>query len=253
MAGYGLLGALGGLGDSLQMIGTTMFKTKLAEKLEAQRQENEDKRELAKEERAERRLRSRPDPNQSSFIERDGALFKQSKNAYGEVIDEALASVDEIDKRNYTRAKQKNEIALGELNIEGKGLLNRINAFKAEDADELSDLDLEVKRSMINKNNNQGLAAMIRANKTGSSRSDDDDDEASISDYANLLKKESKDVIEQYQEEDETLTATEVNKIMRYAVEHAVKHDVEPQIALQRILDEKLRLKRKQDASKTKK
>lgn len=91
MADYGLLGALGGLGEGLGQIGMTMFKSQLAEKLEARRQAEEDKRALAKEERAERRLRARPDPDQSSFIERDGALFKQVKNAYGEVIDEALA------------------------------------------------------------------------------------------------------------------------------------------------------------------
>lgn len=238
MADYGLLGALGGLGEGLSMYGQNIYKSQLAEKLEAQRAEQEDKRAQAREDRAERRLRARPDPSQSTFIERDGALFKQVKNAYGEIIDEALASTEDIDKRNYTRAKQKNDLALGEMNVEGKSLLNRINAAKAEDADELSDLELDVKRSTINRNNQQGLAAIIRANKTGSGGADAAEP-ASMNEYASLLKKEAKDVIEQYQEDDDTLTATEVNKITRQAVEEAAKYNIDPSTLLERILQER--------------
>lgn len=238
MADYG---ALMGLGQGLQEVGMTMFKSHLAKKLAAEREAAEEQRIVAREERADRRLRARPDPDQSAFIERDGALFKQVRNAYGEVIDEALASADEIDKRNYTKQKQRNEITLGELNVTGKGLLNQINAAKAADADKLTDLELAVKESMIRKNDSQGQAALIRANKTGSGSGANAGEPASMNEYANLLKKESKDVIAQYKAEDETLTATEINRITRQAVEQAAKYNIEPQILLERMLQERQR------------
>lgn len=233
-----MYGALAGLGQALTEIGMTKYKSTLANKLEAEREAAAEQREIAREERQERRLRSKPDPAQTTYMEKDGALFKQLRNAYGDILDETLASTDEIEKRNYTKQKQKYDLDIQELNLENKGLANKIAQSKAANADKLGALDRAIKESIIRKNDSQGEAAIIRANrpsgsggsKTGSSN------EASISEYANLLKKEAKDVFEQYAEEDDTLTPTQMNKIARAAVEQAVTYGTDPQAALEDIL-----------------
>lgn len=235
MAAYG---ALMGLGNALQEVGMTKFKSTLANKLEQERNDAEEQRLIAREERQERRLRARPDPNQTSYIERDGALFKQQRNAYGDILDEKLASTDEIEKRNYTKQKQKNDLDLAAANLEGRGLANKLAASKANNADALSSLELRVKESQIRKNDLQGQAAMVRANKTGSGKAADENS-ASMSEYANLLKKESKDVIQQYTADDETLTATEVNSLARKAVEEAARFGLDPQQHFERLLRER--------------
>lgn len=239
MAEYG---ALVGLGQALQEVGMTKFKSTLANKLEKERNDAEEQRMIAREERQDRRLRGRPDPSQTSYIERDGALFKQQRNAYGDILDEKLASTDEIEKRNYTKQKQKNDLDLSAANLEGRGLANKLAASKANNADALSALELRVKESQIRKNDKQGDAAVIRANRTGlSSRLSNNTSNASMSEYANLLKKESKDVITQYAADDETLTATEINSLARQAVEESAKYGLDAQQHFERLLRDRAR------------
>lgn len=239
MASAGLLGALGGLGDSLTEVGMTKYKSELAKKLEAEREAKAEERTVAKEQRAERRLRAMPDPAQGTYTEKDGALFYQQRNQFGDILDERLASADEIEKRNYARQQQQNKLKLDDLTMEGKGLLNEVNRAKANSAGQLSALELAVKESQIRKNDAQGNAALIRANKTGSSRSSDDSSTATPSEYAALLKKQAKDIIEQYQAEDDTLTAVEVNNVTRQAVQQAAKFGLDPEELLIQLLDER--------------
>lgn len=233
MADYG---ALAGLGDGLMQLGTSVFKSEMAKKLEADRDAKEEQRLIAKEDRTERRLRSKPDPAQATFVEKDGALFRQQRNAYGEVIDESLASADDIDKRNYAKQKQKNDLALGELSVESKLLGNRLTDTKITSAEGKLGLEQELLRARTQQARDTGTAALIRANKTGSSK------EAAAgtpAEYAALLKKQAKDVIAQYAEEDESLNAVEINRVTRQAVEQAAKYGLDPEELLVQLLDER--------------
>lgn len=237
MADYG---ALAGLGEGLMQFGTSVFKSEMAKKLEADRDAKEEQRTIAKEDRTERRLRAKPDPSQSTFVERDGALFRQQRNVYGDVLDESLASADEIDKRNYTREKQKNELDLARLNVEGKGLTNQFTQTRIDSADSKLGLEQELLRARTEQARKTGDAALLRAANTGKSGRDSDSAATgSMSEYANLLKKEAKDVIAQYAAEDESLTATEINRVTRQAVEQAAKFGLEPQELLEQLLEER--------------
>lgn len=234
MADAGLLGALGGLGEGLMQVGMTQFKSTLAEKLNKQREDTEEERMIAREERADKRLRSRPDPKQQTFIEREGALFRQQRNTYGEVLDESLATPDEIATRNYNQQKRDEDIKKLSLG----------NALTQARTDQLSGkmgLEQDLLRERISTTRKQGDAAMIRANKpSGSSRSADSASAGSVGEYAELLKKQSKDLFKQYAEDDDTLTASEQNDLARQAVTQAAQYGLDPQELLEQLLEERL-------------
>lgn len=239
MADYG---ALAGLGDGLMQLGTTVFKSEMAKKLEADRDSKEEQRLIAREERAERKLRAKPDPNQASFIERDGALFKQQRNVYGDVLDESLATPDEIDKRNYTKQKQQNDLDIGKLTAEGRGLTNLFTQTRIDSAEGKLGLEQELLRARAQKERDTGSAAIIRANKTGTGRSGNGtagEATGTAAEYAALLKKQAKDVIAQYAAEDESLNAVEINRVTRQAVEEAAKFGLDPEELLEQILEER--------------
>lgn len=237
MADAGLLGALGGLGEGLAQVGMTQFKSILAEKLNKQREDTEEERLIAREERAERRLRSKPDPKQQTFLERDGALFRQQRNVYGEVLDEGLATPDEIATRNYNQQKRDEE-------IKKLSLTNALSEARTSQITGKIGLEQDLLRARTEKERKMGDAALIRANKpSGSGRGSSSSDGAatgSIGEYAELLKKQSKDLFKQYAEDDETLTASEQNDLARQAVTQAAQYGLDPQELLEQLLEERL-------------
>lgn len=236
MADAGLLGALGGLGEGLMQVGMTQFKSVLAEKLNKQREDTEEERLIAREERAERRLRARPDPKNQTFIEREGALFRQQRNVYGDVLDESLATPDEIATRNYNQQKRDEE-------IKKLSLGNALTEARTDQVTGKMGLEQDLLRERISTTRKQGDAALIRANKpSGGSRSGDSDgaSKGSIGEYAELLKKQSKDLFAQYAADDDTLTASEQNDLARQAVTQAAQYGLDPQELLEQLLEERL-------------
>lgn len=234
MADAGLLGALGGLGEGLMQVGMTQFKSVLAEKLNKQREDTEEERLIAREERAERRLRARPDPKNQTFIEREGALFRQQRNVYGDVLDESLATPDEIATRNYNQQKRDEE-------IKKLSLGNALTQARTDQVSGKMGLEQDLLRERISTTRKQGDAALIRANKpSGSSRSADAASSGSVGEYAELLKKQSKDLFKQYAEDDDTLTASEQNDLARQAVTQAAQYGLDPQELLEQLLEERL-------------
>lgn len=237
MADVGLLGALGGLGEGLMQVGMTQFKSVLAEKLNKQREDTEEQRLIAREERAERRLREKPDPKNQTFLERDGALFRQQRNVYGDVLDESLATPDEIATRNYNQQKRDEE-------IKKLSLMNQLTEARTDQVTGKMGLEQDLLRERISTTRKQGDAALIRANRpsgSGSrSSSADGASKGSIGEYAELLKKQSKDLFKQYAEDDETLTASEQNDLARAAVTQAAQYGLDPQELLEQLLEERL-------------
>lgn len=237
MADAGLLGALGGLGEGLMQVGMTQFKSVLAEKLNKQREDTEEQRIIAREERAERRLRERPDPKNQTFLERDGALFRQQRNVYGDVLDESLATPDEIATRNYNQQKRDEE-------IKKLSLGNALTQARSDQLTGKMGLEQDLLRERISTTRKQGDAALIRANKpSGSGRGSSSSDSASsgsIGEYAELLKKQSKDLFKQYAEDDDTLTAAAQNDLARQAVTQAAQYGLDPQELLEQLLEERL-------------
>lgn len=233
MADAGLLGALGGLGEGLAQVGMTQFKSVLSEKLNKQREDAEEERLIAREERQERRLRSKPDPKQQTFLERDGALFRQQRNVYGDVLDESLATPDEIATRNYNQQKRDEE-------VKKLSLGNALTQARADQISGKMGLEQDLLRERISTTRKQGDAALIRANKpSGSSRSSDSESGGSVGEYAELLKKQSKDLFKQYVEDDDTLTASEQNNLARAAVTQAAQYGLDPQELLEQLLEER--------------
>lgn len=233
MADAGLLGALGGLGESLADIGMTKYKSVLAEKLAKQRQDSEEQRMEAREERADRRLRSRPDPKGATFIDRDGALFKQQRNVYGDVLDESLASPDEIAQRNYAQQKRDEE-------VKKLSLGNALTQSRIDQTSGKMGLEQDLLRAKIDSTRKQGDAAMIRANKYGQGKADTEST-GSVSDYAEILKKQNRDLFKQYAEdEDNPLLASDENELSRQAVTQAAQYGLDPQQLLEQLLEERL-------------
>lgn len=237
MADVGLLGALGGLGEGLMQVGMTQFKSVLAEKLNKQREDTEEQRLIAREERAERRLREKPDPKNQTFLERDGALFRQQRNVYGDVLDESLATPDEIATRNYNQQKRDEE-------IKKLSLMNQLTEARTDQVTGKMGLEQDLLRERISTTRKQGDAALIRANRPSGSGSrsggSDEGSKGSIGEYAELLKKQSKDLFKQYAEDDETLTASEQNDLARAAVTQAAQYGLDPQELLEQLLEERL-------------
>lgn len=111
-----LWGGLAGLGDSLNEVGMQMSKSALADKLEKQREARAEERQVAREARQE--ARDDMQVKTTDFITRDGALFKRNFNGKGNVLDESLASKDEIDKRNRDQVKADQAAQKADLEID---------------------------------------------------------------------------------------------------------------------------------------
>lgn len=108
---YDIMGAVGAAGGAVGEQRQEDRKTALLQKMELEREERAEQRRIAGEERAEKRELA--EVKATEFMEGEGGvLWRLTKNKNGEVLDKGLASADEIANRNYTREKQKGDIAL---------------------------------------------------------------------------------------------------------------------------------------------
>lgn len=114
--------ALEGLGQGLMQVGQMMFehnKQKMAQQLEAEREERRIAREEAKEERARQREKTTPDPSRFSYFTDDkGVVYEEVKNKFGETLERRPASPgtsEEVQlQREKDRASIESALALGE-------------------------------------------------------------------------------------------------------------------------------------------
>lgn len=201
MASDAVLGALGGLGDSLQFIGKSLF----ADKLEKDREARAEQRQLAKETREDQRVRATPDAAQTSYLERDGALFKQTKNKYGDVLDEQLASPDEIDTRNYNKKKQQQDLDSGEALLQSRGLAAELSQKKLDDYDSDKSLERQLMQARIGAQNANASADYARGRSydsktSGKSGTQDSDETPESFDLAKMLVDENKQLQSQYED-----------------------------------------------------
>lgn len=110
MAGWGLMM---GLGEGLQSVGKMYMdvkKEELLEKAEKRKEERAEQRQIAQEQRAQVRMETTPDPKQTRFIEKDGALWEQSRSSTGNVLEEKLANKQDIDRINLEKRKEEASI-----------------------------------------------------------------------------------------------------------------------------------------------
>ena len=109
-------GALEGLGNSLNEIGTAQFKSQLADKLEQQREARADERAKAKE------LRDAQKETGTKLVrDSEGATWLQGVNSAGrDVGAPTLASAQDIKNYNQEEATKQNKMSLDALTLLGK-------------------------------------------------------------------------------------------------------------------------------------
>ena len=144
-----LWGGLAGLGEGLQQVGTDMYKSALADRLEKDRELRAEERQKAKEARDEARADALVQTTE--FYENaDGALMKRSLNRKGDTLREDLATTDEIAKRRRDADKAKREEQMHSLDMDGKALRNALDTRRLEDYDEDKSLDRQLRQAQIN-------------------------------------------------------------------------------------------------------
>lgn len=151
---------LDGIGAALTAFGGVygdFKKTELANKL---RQEEE----IAKEERVQKRKEFTPDPSQTEYrMNNEGVWQEHIRSGTGRVLETRLAPANKV--KEFELQTQKDKIGLDKilLDIEGKKLDNTTAQMELDALpDELS-LDRRYKESQISRNQDTGLAAMMRA------------------------------------------------------------------------------------------
>lgn len=109
-------GALEGLGNSLNEIGTAQFKSQLADKLEKQREARADERAKAKE------LRDAQKETGTKLVrDSEGATWLQGVNSAGrDVGAPTLASAQDIKNYNQEEATKQNKMSLDALTLRSK-------------------------------------------------------------------------------------------------------------------------------------
>lgn len=233
MAGYGTLGALSGLGRGLESFG----KQYMANEMQKER-----------ENRLDQRQRQKIDPSMNKFYEKDGVLMKQERNAFGEVINDTLASKDEIEDRNYNTQKRANEGLLSNLkmkNAEQDLALGdkKLGSYDEDRQWEREDRGLkrELTRSQIEENQAQGYAARRRGDTAGlaGSLSDSGADKSKY-DYIDKLATDqtAKAELAKYVDADGEPLITDADKADLYeqAVNDAAKFGLDPRTALKELL-----------------
>lgn len=109
----GRRGAQEGFGDALVTLGTALFKSEMANKMDKEREDREEERLVRKEER--QRMLDEVRTNEFR-IERDaeGATWRQGYNKFGaRTGDRDLASAEDI--KNYNQQDEKNRLSLEAL------------------------------------------------------------------------------------------------------------------------------------------
>lgn len=228
MASAGMLGALGGLGEGLMQFGKQYMANQL---------------ELDREQRQEAKALKKIDPQMDRFYEKDGVLFKQSRNSRGDVIEDSLASVDEIEKRNLAKQKQEND------NLESRMRRDKYALDVAKGEQELAnyaddrELDRRYREAQISNLNDRSEAAMINALRPrggggGSNSATTSGEGKTEYDYVNLLSKDTtaKAELKKYEAE---IPAGEEAEIMQEAVRQAARYGMDPRTVLREILFER--------------
>lgn len=99
-----------GLGQGIQQAGSMYMdvkKEELLEKAEKRKEERAEQRQIAQEQRAQVRMETIPDPKQTRFIEKDGAMWEQVRSSTGNVLEEKLANKQDIDRINLEKRKEE--------------------------------------------------------------------------------------------------------------------------------------------------
>jgi hypothetical protein len=110
MAGWGLMI---GLGQGLKAASGALLdanKDKMLQQAEVRREERAQQRQIAQEQRAQVRLETTPDPKQTRFIEKDGAMWEQNRSSTGNVLNEQLANKQDIERINLEKRKEEASI-----------------------------------------------------------------------------------------------------------------------------------------------
>jgi hypothetical protein len=164
MAGWG---AMMGLGQSLQQVGGMLLdnhKSKMKEKLELEREQRAEANTVARENRAQTRLETTPDPKNTRYVENaEGVLMEQVRSGTGAILEERLAPPNVV-------AERKREAEKDALDREGKLLDIQGKRFDVENADTLLDLTIQGKRasieaSLAGADSSRANAAYTRAGK----------------------------------------------------------------------------------------
>lgn len=154
-----LWGGLAGLGAGMQQVGTDMYKSALADRLEKDRELRAEERQKAKEVRDA--ARDDAIVQTTEFYENaDGVLVKRSLNRKGDTLREDLATTDEIAKRRRDAEKARREEQMHSLDMTGKALSNAKGERELADYDDDRGLRRELTRAQIN-------AANYRASGSG--------------------------------------------------------------------------------------
>ena len=237
-----LWGALGGLGDGLQTVGSNISKRALDEKMQKAREGRAEQLAIASEDRAEaRKLRT---PVGSELVQgTEGETWEQPVNAFGDPVGERrLASKQKIDAARNAERKET-------LTMQGLEQTVTLGGLKLGDYEASSELDLDYKRAGIDQrlasaegSRKRGDAALIRANNPSSGRSGTTDAAtATPRDYANLLKKEASAIITQYSASPtntQGLTAAQIDDVTNQAVRIAASMGEDPTEVLKRLLED---------------
>lgn len=137
MAGWG---AMMGLGQSLQQVGGMLMdnhKSKMKEKLELEREQRAEANTVARENRAQTRLETTPDPRNTRYEENaEGVLMEQVRSGTGALLEEKLAPPNVV-------AERKREAEKAKLDEESKMLDIDIKRNTLEYAPKLAQASLE--------------------------------------------------------------------------------------------------------------
>lgn len=153
--GFDSLDIMAGLaagGQAFAAVKDERRKEALAERLEKERRQYENDREIAREQRAEKRALAEPKTTVYQDGE-DGVLWTVIKNKNNDVLEKRLATADEREQRNYEHAQRTTGIDLLNANARNAEATAQINTDKAAHLDEYRGLETEVKRAQADKYN----------------------------------------------------------------------------------------------------
>lgn len=222
-------GAMMGLGQGLQQVGgmlMDMNKEKMRERLEIEREQRAEQRELAKEKRQLEQFSG------SYEIDRDSGLKYRVNKAGHRMADPVRLTAYEIRQHELADKLAELEVKGKEQSVTNQGLEGQIKGFQVRDYDSDRAARLRKEEASIEASLAQAQAARSRAMNAGGSRGQEDSREPHPLEYADTLVKEYKAAFERYGIED----GREQQRIAELAVQGAAAEGISPAEYLLRYL-----------------
>ena len=226
-------GALAGLGQGMQQVGTILMdreKARVAEELQKQREARAEERERAKETRQAEREAAKVASTRE--VQDGNRWVRRSYNSNGDVIREEDMATNEIDA--ILRSQRKDE-----EDIRYKGALADYNVAKAEGEPLRQRILNERTQAQIDTERARQTELGVRARVAGERRTTETTP-PSIAQAANDLVKDNRALVESYTKaaagETPKLSQDEVNEIARASLQAAGREGKDPTHVFQRAL-----------------